>query len=129
MSPNFRDGAGGGRADPQSGGQEIDGVIDLGVYALEQPVGLVGPLEIDGAPPLAGSNTAQFLLVDQYFETDVGERVDTLESLARTTIERLLSVALPRPSISPRRWHPSSNNAAFSPGPRRGRSRQCSRPS
>jgi hypothetical protein len=83
---------------PQSGGQEIDGVISLDVYALEQLVGLVGPLEIEGAAePLTVDNTAQFLLVDQYFEEDVGERVDMLESVARTTIERLLSVAPPPP--------------------------------
>ncbi len=79
---------------PQSGGQEIDGVISLDVFALEQLVGLVGPLEPDSAPkPLTADNTAQFLLVDQYFQTDVEQRVDMLESVARTTIERLLGVA------------------------------------
>jgi hypothetical protein len=52
---------------PQSGGREIDGVISLDVFALEQLVGLVGPLEIDGAPePLTADNTSQFLLFDQY---------------------------------------------------------------
>jgi hypothetical protein len=99
MSPNFPSTAQvAAELYPQSGGQEIDGVISLDVYALEQLVGLVGPLEIEGATePLTVDNTAQFLLVDQYFEEDVGERVDMLESVARTTIERLLSVAPPPP--------------------------------
>jgi len=83
---------------PQSGGQAIDGVISLDVFALEQLVGLVGPIEVDGAPePLTGSNTSQFLLFDQYFIEDHATRTDMLEQVARTTFERLLGGAAPAP--------------------------------
>jgi hypothetical protein len=63
---------------------------------MQALVGLVGSLDIKGAPyPLTGENTAQFLLLDQY--KDVGRpgandaRLDLLETVARTTIDRLLS--------------------------------------
>lgn len=46
---------------------------------------------------MTADNTAQFLLVDQYSQTDVAQRVDMLESVTRTTIERLLTVAPPAP--------------------------------
>jgi hypothetical protein len=83
---------------PQSGGREIDGVISLDVFALEQLVGLVGPLEIDGAPePLTAANTSQFLLVDQYFQEDIDARTDMLEQVARATIKQLLTGSPPDP--------------------------------
>jgi hypothetical protein len=83
---------------PQSGGKEIDGVISLDVFALEQLVGLVGPLEITGAPePLTTDNTSQFLLFDQYSAENSEARSDMLEQVARGTVERLLMGAPPDP--------------------------------
>lgn len=83
---------------PQSGGRHIDGVISLDVFALEQLVGLVGPLEIDGVTaPLDAVNTAQFLLFDQYDITDLAQRTDMLEQVAKDTFDRLLGPNTPDP--------------------------------
>ncbi len=84
---------------PQSGGRPIDGVISLDVFATEALVGLIGPLEVEGAAqPLTGATTADFLLLEQY--TSVGskeERVDLLETVARETFDALLTTNPPDP--------------------------------
>lgn len=83
---------------PRSGGREIDGVINLDVFALQTLIGFVGPLNLDGVPePLTGTNTAKFLLVDQYSITDVGARTDMLERVASETVTRLLQGSPPPP--------------------------------
>lgn len=83
---------------PQSGGRSVDGVLSIDVFALEAIVGLVGPIEINGVTqPLDGSNTASFLLVDQYRLADDETRVDLLETVARATLDRLLGASSPAP--------------------------------
>lgn len=85
---------------PQSGGQPIDGVMAIDPVGLAALMRYTGPVEIEGYPePLTEENAAQFLLLDQYVEfTDVSERVDVLEEVARTSFERLTSADLPSPS-------------------------------
>jgi hypothetical protein len=85
---------------PQSGGQTLDGVFSLDVYALEALIGLVGPIELDDGTVLDGTNAAQYLLVDQYeFEDpdDNAQRIDQLEVVAEEVVTRLLTTAPPDP--------------------------------
>jgi len=82
---------------PQSGGREIDGVINLDVLALQELVGVVGPLDISGIEgSLTGTNVARFLLVDQY-EIDQSTRVDLLEDVAREVVTRVLAGSVDDP--------------------------------
>lgn len=84
----------------KSGGREIDGVFSLDVFALEQLIGLVGPVDAPNTPePLTGTNAADFLLMGQYeFEPGSNDqRVDALETVAEETIDRLLSTNPPDP--------------------------------
>jgi hypothetical protein len=86
---------------PQSGGRPVDGVFSLDVFAMQELIGLVGPLEIENAPSLTGSNTAEFLLLEQYEGLDDDlthlDRVDMLETIAQETITRLLTTNPPDP--------------------------------
>lgn len=83
---------------PQSGGHRVDGVIALDVFALQEVVDLVGPIDVAGAPaPLDGTSTANFLLVGQYQIADAAQRTDLLESVARDTIRRLIGEQSPDP--------------------------------
>jgi hypothetical protein len=84
---------------PQSGGQPIDGVIAVDPVGLAELLRYTGDVAIPGLPePLTPDNTAAFLMLNQYVEfTDVSERVDILEEVARTTFERLTSADLPSP--------------------------------
>jgi hypothetical protein len=84
---------------PQSGGREIDGVMSIDPAGLAALLRYTGPVEVEGLDqPLDADNAAQFLQLDQYVEfTDVSERVDVLEEVARTTFERLTSADLPSP--------------------------------
>lgn len=86
---------------PKSGGRAVDGVFSLDVFALQELIGLVGPIEADGASrPLTGDNAAEYLLVDQYEiteEVDNAQRIDQLELIAEETLNRLLSTNPPDP--------------------------------
>jgi hypothetical protein len=78
---------------PQSGGTQIDGVVSLDVFALERIVDAVGPIDVPGvATTLDGTNTASFLLFDQY-QIEQTERIDLLALIAQATIGRLLAGA------------------------------------
>jgi Protein of unknown function (DUF4012) len=85
---------------PQSGGQPIDGVMAIDPVGLAGLLRYTGPVDIAGYPePLTQDNAAQFLELDQYTQfTDVSQRIDVLETVARTTFDRLTSVDLPSPS-------------------------------
>jgi hypothetical protein len=83
---------------PQSGGREIDGVINLDVFALQTLVSFVGPLDVDGSPePLDGFNTADFLLRGQYLIEDLSTRTGMLQDVAETAMTALLSGSPPDP--------------------------------
>jgi hypothetical protein len=100
MSPDFPS-VGQVMADlyPQSGGQPVDGVIAVDPDGLAALLRLTGPVEIPGmAAPLTADTAAPFLLRDQYLTgDDNAERIDTLETVARATFERLTTGDLPSP--------------------------------
>lgn len=84
---------------PQSGGRPVDGVIAIDPAGLAALMNFTGPIEVPGVPePLTADNAADFLLRDQYLAFgDRGDRIDTLETLARATFERLTTGDLPSP--------------------------------
>lgn len=83
---------------PQSGGRPVDGVLNLDVYALAALIGLVGPIEVDGAPrPLDGRNAAGFLLVEQYLNSERGVRREMLDAVTVAAVDRLLRTNPPEP--------------------------------
>jgi hypothetical protein len=100
MSPDFPSVATAARdLYPQSGGQPIDGVMAVDPEGLAALLRWTGPVDVPGLPnPLDTDNAADFLLFDQYIEfPDRADRVDVLETVARTTFERLTTVNLPSP--------------------------------
>jgi Protein of unknown function (DUF4012) len=84
---------------PQSGGQPVDGVIAVDPVGLAALLRLTGPIEVPDVPvPLTADNAAGFLLRDQYLAFAENEdRIDALESIARTTFDRLTTGDLPGP--------------------------------
>jgi Protein of unknown function (DUF4012) len=84
---------------PQSGGLAINGVLSVDPVGLAALVRYTGPVEVEGLDaPLTAENTAQFLQLDQYVQfTDVSQRTDVLEQVARTTFDRLTTADLPGP--------------------------------
>jgi hypothetical protein len=83
---------------PQSGGSAPDGVFALDVFALAALLELTGPISVPGVDePITAQNAAQFLLKDQYRIADRDTRTDLLESVARETVDVLLTSALPPP--------------------------------
>jgi hypothetical protein len=82
---------------PQSGGRPIDGVFSLDVYVMQDLVGIVGPIKLGTGVKLNGKNTAEYLLRDQYVETEGEQRLDQLELVAEAVIDRLLGGQSPGP--------------------------------
>jgi uncharacterized protein DUF4012 len=84
---------------PQSGGRPVDVVVALDPEGLAALLRFTGPIGVAGVgEPLTADNAARFLLHDQYLELpDKPTRVDVLESLARTTFDRLTTIDLPGP--------------------------------
>jgi hypothetical protein len=85
---------------PKSGGEPIDGLLSVDPAGLAAIMQYTGAVEIAGLPePLTADNAERFLLFDQYvqFEADNDERVDMLETVARTTFDRLTVADLPGP--------------------------------
>lgn len=86
---------------PQSGGQPIDGVLSVDPAGLASIMRYTGAIDVAGLPePLTAANAERYLLFDQYvqFQDDTDERVDMLETVARTTFDRLTLADLPGPS-------------------------------
>jgi hypothetical protein len=83
----------------QSTGRSIDGVLSVDPVGLAALLRYTGAVQVEGmSEPLDADNAAQFLQLDQYVEfTDVSQRIDVLEEVARTTFERLTSADLPSP--------------------------------
>ena len=83
---------------PQSGGRELDGVFVMDVYTVSTLMRLTGPVSVPAlGVDVTPDNALQYLLRDQYLVTDLDNRVDLLETLARTTIDRILAGSLPPP--------------------------------
>jgi hypothetical protein len=84
---------------PQSAGKNIDGVLSIDPAGLATLMRFTGPVQVEGrSEPLDDSTAEEFLLREQYLEfTDRDQRIDVLETVARTTFERLTSADLPSP--------------------------------
>ncbi len=83
----------------QTTGTSVDGVVVVDPFGLAALLELTGPIEIpDRAAPLTSSNTARYLLLDQYLEEDDrAERKERLEDVGRETFDALTSRELPGP--------------------------------
>jgi Protein of unknown function (DUF4012) len=84
---------------PQSGGEQLDGVLSVDPVGLAGLMRFTGPIDVPGLPDqLTADNTAKFLELDQYvLFPDTSQRTDLLETVARTTFDRLTSADLPGP--------------------------------
>jgi hypothetical protein len=84
---------------PQSSGEPIDGVLSVDPVGLAALMRFTGPIDVPGLPEqLTADNTARFLMLDQYLLfSDQTQRTDLLETVARTTFDRLTSADLPGP--------------------------------
>ena len=92
---------------PQSGGRPIDGVFAMDVNAIAALLTITGPIQVEGvAQAITAENAAQFILKDQYEIADGDGRVDVLDSIARTAVERLLTSSLPEPAELARTFGP-----------------------
>ncbi len=84
---------------PQSGGREIDGVFSMDPQVLAAIVGLTGPLRVEGVnAELTAANLAEFVLRGQYDITANGDRIELLDVIAETAVQKLLSRSLPPPA-------------------------------
>lgn len=92
---------------PQSGGQPLDGVFVLDPQAIAALMSFTGPIEVAGLEsPLTAENAAQFIIKDQYLIEATDQRIDLLESVARATVDKLLSSSLPPPAELAREFAP-----------------------
>lgn len=83
---------------PQSGGEELDGVVALDVYVVARLLEITGPIRVEGVDvELSAANVADFLLRDQYLLGDNEGRIDLLAEVAKRTVEQLLTSTLPAP--------------------------------
>lgn len=84
---------------PQSGGRPIDGAFVMDTSALAALVSITGPLDVEGVEqPLNSDNLIQFILRDQYLIGDNAQRIDLLDVIAQTAMNRILTSALPPPA-------------------------------
>lgn len=84
---------------PQSGGRTLDGAFSMDPEAIAALVSFTGPIKVDGvAKPLTAANTANFIIRDQYLVTQTAARVDLLDEVAHTVVDKLLSGSLPPPA-------------------------------
>jgi hypothetical protein len=83
---------------PQSGGRHLDGVFAMDVEVLAALMQFTDPIPIDNYGTLISSeNAVEFLLRGQYNINQNNQRIDLLETIAKTTFEQLLNGALPSP--------------------------------
>jgi hypothetical protein len=83
---------------PQSGGTQLDGVFVMDTAAISTLMQITGAVSVPQLGVTVSPESAlQYLLRDQYLVKDLGNRVDLLETLARTTIDRVLAGSLPSP--------------------------------
>lgn len=86
---------------PQSGGEELDGVIGLTPHGLAGFLELTGPVQVAGYPePLTTENAARILLHDQYVlfgQDDAEDREGFLADTVRVVFDTLTSGELPGP--------------------------------
>jgi hypothetical protein len=85
----------------QAGGDHLDGVLAIDPYGLAALLEFTGPISVPGVPiVLTSSNTANFLLKQQYVEfanNDGTVRHDYLTEVLKVAFSRLISRSLPDP--------------------------------
>jgi hypothetical protein len=84
---------------PAFSGHPVDGVIAMDVYTVAELMKMTGPIDLTSIAQTVSSDTAATLLLsDQYalVQSQV-DRIDLLEEVARSTIDRLLTSSLPAP--------------------------------
>ena len=92
---------------PQSGGRPVDGVFMLDPQAMAALMSFTGPIAVDGIEQqLTAENVVQYIIKDQYLLPDNAQRIDLLETIARSTVDRLLAGALPPPAELGRTFAP-----------------------
>ncbi|MEZ5138133.1 MAG: DUF4012 domain-containing protein [Acidimicrobiales bacterium] len=85
---------------PQSGGEEVDGVIGVDPTGLAALLELTGPVLVEGleGEALSADNAVDILTRRQYLELGTrAERGEVLASAVRSTFDRLVSASLPSP--------------------------------
>ncbi len=84
---------------PDAIGRPIDGVLYVDPEGLAGLLRLTGPIKVEGLDvPLGPDNVTDFLLREQYvLYPQKPDRVDFLETVARTTFELLTTADLPGP--------------------------------
>ncbi len=86
---------------PKNGGQELDGVFSMALFALGSFLEFTGPIQIEGSDRVHNADTiVEFLLYDQYRTTndqEEADRKDFLKDVTQEVFERLLDGALPDP--------------------------------
>lgn len=112
---------------PQSGGTEVDGVINADPAGLAALLALTGPIDVEGLDePLTSENATDLLLRRQYLELgDRAERGEFQAEAFRATFDALVSSSLPAPrtlasTLSPaargghlRMWSPDPQEQAL----------------
>jgi hypothetical protein len=100
MAPHFPDVAQAiAQLYPQSGGSPIDGVFLLDTKSIAALMRFTGPIEVPDTSVVLTADTAEaFLLRAQYSVTDIDARKDLLQTIAKTTVDRLLGSTLPPPA-------------------------------
>jgi hypothetical protein len=92
---------------PQSGGRQIDGVFYVAPEAMAKLVGITGPIQVDGvASPITAANFVQFIVKDQYLITANDQRIELLDVIAHTVVEKLFAGTLPAPAELARLFGP-----------------------
>ncbi len=76
---------------PQSGGEEVDGVLRIDPAGIARLLRVTGPVTVEGLPyALDATNVEQFLLVEQYrLYPDRDARVDVLGDVAAAVFDAL----------------------------------------
>jgi hypothetical protein len=70
-------------------------------------VSITGPLTIDGvATPITAANFVKFIVKDQYLITAKDQRVELLDVIAHTVLEKLFATAMPPPAELARMFGP-----------------------
>jgi hypothetical protein len=84
---------------PEAIGRPVDGVLYIDPEGLAGLLQLTGPIQVEGLDQLIGpDNVTDFLLREQYvLYPQTPDRVDFLETVARTTFELLTTADLPGP--------------------------------
>jgi hypothetical protein len=70
-------------------------------------VSITGPLTIDGvATPITAANFVKFIVKDQYLIATNDQRIEMLDVIAHTVVEKLFATALPPPADLARMFGP-----------------------